>query len=203
MKIHILEVPSSNYKVWKRALRCIEVPGAVPIEEADIDSAEYMLIPGVSNVSSIITYIDGHNIRANIVDGVKEGRLGIIGVCAGFHALCERSEESPGQNGLGLIPGSVVSGRSLHPSRVWPNVGRRRVPINTSPEQFVSLYFNHNYVLNTVTVSDDCFVYYEDICVGYIDHERKIFGYQAHPERSGNHALRQLFTHLHSHAENT
>jgi glutamine amidotransferase len=74
----------------------------------------------------------------------------ILGICLGMHLLCEGSEESEGEQGLGIFSGKVMllSNDSPVPHSGWEDVyWSPSSPIQYSPTNTPSFYFMHSYAL--------------------------------------------------------
>ena len=71
-----------------------------------------------------------------------------LGICLGYQLLFESSEESPGVEGLGVLPGRVVrfmAGDLKVPHMGWNTLGETRGPLYKGFPAEVSMYFVHSY----------------------------------------------------------
>ncbi len=66
----------------------------------------YVVLPGVGTFGSTMETLHEHQLVAPLRDRIASGAPTLL-VCVGFQLLFERSEESPGVEGLGVIPGCV------------------------------------------------------------------------------------------------
>jgi imidazoleglycerol phosphate synthase glutamine amidotransferase subunit HisH len=64
-------------------------------------SGHTLILPGVSNFGHYIDFLDSNGWKEFLLHTKRK----VIGICAGYHALCEGSEESPSHAGLGLLQG--------------------------------------------------------------------------------------------------
>jgi imidazole glycerol-phosphate synthase subunit HisH len=82
--------------------------GAAPylaVDPEDLASAPFAVVPGVGSFGSAVSAL-----RAAGMDGAIRDRITrwapTMGVCAGMQIFFEASEESPGVEGLALVPGA-------------------------------------------------------------------------------------------------
>ncbi len=73
----------------------------------EIRSAHRLVLPGVGAFAAAIERIDERQWRQALVDRIGEGRP-TLAICLGMQLLCEKSDESPGVSGLGVVSGTVT-----------------------------------------------------------------------------------------------
>jgi imidazole glycerol-phosphate synthase subunit HisH len=69
-------------------------------------SAPLVILPGVGAFGPAMTYLRERGLDHAIRARVQHGRS-LLAICLGMQLLCESSEESPGVEGLGLVPTEV------------------------------------------------------------------------------------------------
>ncbi|RMH25714.1 MAG: imidazole glycerol phosphate synthase subunit HisH [Planctomycetota bacterium] len=74
---------------------------------ADVRDAALVVLPGVGSFAAGMARLRELGLVGAIRDRVSAGRP-FLGICLGLQLLCESSEESPGVEGLGLIPAAVT-----------------------------------------------------------------------------------------------
>ena len=78
------------------------------VENADqIETARRVVMPGVGAFAASISHIREQGFADPLAARIKAGRA-TFAVCVGFQILFEESEESPGIQGLGVIPGRIT-----------------------------------------------------------------------------------------------
>ncbi|USN98785.1 MAG: imidazole glycerol phosphate synthase subunit HisH [Phycisphaeraceae bacterium] len=83
--------------------------GAEPVfidDPASAQSADYLVLPGVGSFAAGMACLRERDLVGVIRDRVDEGRP-TLAVCLGLQLLCESSEESPGVEGLAVVPARI------------------------------------------------------------------------------------------------
>lgn len=80
---------------------------ARPTEDPDVvRRADRVELPGVGSFGAAMERLRVLGIDQALRERVQAGRP-TLAVCVGLQVLCDASEESPGETGLGLVPGTV------------------------------------------------------------------------------------------------
>jgi glutamine amidotransferase len=72
----------------------------------DVARADAVVLPGVGNFGACMRAVRERDLDEAIVSVVRAGRP-FLGICVGMQMLFDSSAESPGVDGLGIIPGTV------------------------------------------------------------------------------------------------
>ena len=91
--------------------------------ENEIRVADQLVLPGVGVFAAAMGHIDEYRWRRALVDRIQAGRP-TLAICVGMQLLCEKSEESPGFSGLGVVRGTVTR---LPQDLTVPQLGWNRV----------------------------------------------------------------------------
>jgi len=173
----------------------------------DLVDADAVILPGVGAFGEAMRRLDELGLVAGLRSVADSGRP-LVGVCLGLQLLFERSYEFGEHEGLGLLPGSVVS-LGGPPGSTDSNGRRLRVPhVGWAPVQPATsdrweqsplahvrfgawMYFVHSY---TVEPADPSHVIatapFGDRSIVAAAGSGSVFGCQFHPERSGPLGLR-------------
>jgi glutamine amidotransferase len=84
--------------------------GAIPriTEDASlVASAPLVVLPGVGAFGAAMNHLRDRGIDAAIRDRIASHRP-LLAICLGMQVLCEASDESPGVDGLGVVPGRIT-----------------------------------------------------------------------------------------------
>ena len=169
---------------------------------AAIDSAEYLVLPGVGAFPDGMAGLDQRGLIEPIKNYVHRGRP-MLGICLGMQLLMDYSEEYGHHDGLALIPGKVVPipGVDLEGCRQKiPHIGWNKLfPSNgclwdktilETLKRGASVYFVHSYTVvpssPKVRLAD---TFYGGHNISAVISSRNIIGCQFHPEKSGEIGL--------------
>jgi glutamine amidotransferase len=96
-----------------------------------IADASAVVLPGVGSFGACMTALRSCRLEQPVLDAAASGRP-FLGICVGMQMLFGASEESPGVDGLGVIPGVVrwIPGDVKRPQMQWNIVSLRE---NTDP----------------------------------------------------------------------
>ncbi|HYE78919.1 MAG TPA: imidazole glycerol phosphate synthase subunit HisH [bacterium] len=74
---------------------------------ATLHAYDSVVVPGAGAFFPAMRALEAHGMFSGIWNFYEELRRPILGINLGFHALSSGSEESPGQPGLNLLPGTA------------------------------------------------------------------------------------------------
>jgi glutamine amidotransferase len=173
--------------------KALEAAGAEPritTEPADLDRAAVAVLPGVGAFGAVMQSLAPT--RGVLRDRHREGRP-ILGVCIGSQVLHDRSEESPGVQGLGLVPGTVErlpASAGKVPHMGWNQVDPGRDPLFDGLDGRPFAYYVHSFAApvlpETVATTTYGMVFSAAVRSG------STVGLQFHPEKSSTVGARIL-----------
>jgi glutamine amidotransferase len=158
-----------------------------------IRDAAGVVLPGVGHFGACMTALRDAGLHGLARDAATSGRP-FLGVCIGMQMLFEGSDEAPGIDGLGVLPGRVTK---LPATVKLPQIGWNtieRVPgssLVAGLDDPAWLYFVHSYAPET----DD------SVVAAWAQHGRRfvaaverdnLWATQFHPEKSGATGLKLL-----------
>ncbi len=76
-------------------------------DAADVDRAAKLVLPGVGTLAAAMAQLRANGLDRALRRRVEQGRP-TLAICLGLQMLCEASDESPGERGLGIIPGRAT-----------------------------------------------------------------------------------------------
>ena len=188
--IAIIDYGMGNLRSVQKAFERLGVEATITSDKAKVDAAEKLVLPGVGAIADAMTELRRADLVDSIVSAVKANRP-FLGICLGFQALFERSEENGGVDCLGLFKGTVRRFPES-PEYVVPHMGWNRldfkqkdVPIYRDLKETDYVYFVHSYYVDAedpsivaTTTNYDNVDFCSSIAVG------NVFGVQFHPEKS-------------------
>ena len=141
-----------------------------------------------------------HNLNQfGLVDVIKEVvDLGkpFLGICLGLQLLFERSEESPGVEGLGILKGEILRIPDC-PGLKIPHMGWNSLKIKQEAKLFKGLedpyvYFVHSYYLKAADESIVAATTEYSTIIHASVQSGNVFACQFHPEKSSRVGLQIL-----------
>lgn len=189
----IIDYDAGNIKSVEKALLKLGEEAIITRDRETILHADRVILPGVGAFGDAMNKLRSYGLEEVIHEVVHNG-IPFLGICLGLQLMFERSDESDGVKGLGLLPGEVLripddEGIKVPHigwnSLIFPNKGRLFQGI---PEGSY-VYFVHSYYLNAkeediVTASTE----YGTLIHASVEKDN-IFACQFHPEKSSEIGL--------------
>ena len=186
--VAIIDYDAGNVKSVEKAVAALGKHAIVTGNPDEILSAEHVILPGVGAFGDAMKKLN----QSGLVDTIRkviEKKTPFLGICLGLQLLFESSEESPGVDGLGILPGRIVRIPEKDDLKIphigwnslsYPNQGRL---FRGVPEQ-AYVYFVHSYYLQ----ADEPEIVKAVTEYGTLIHasveKDNIFACQFHPEKS-------------------
>lgn len=192
--IGVVDYGAGNMQSLANALDHLGMAWRLAESDADFAECDRVILPGVGHFQSAMQTLVETGQDRRLAAFADSGKP-LFGICLGAQLLLESSEESPGVDGLGLIPGAVV--RLV--TETVPHMGWNRVrptresPIFDAGERDAHYYFAHSYVCDPVSADHRLAVTQcgtSEFCVAV--GRDNVRGVQFHPEKSGTVGLQLL-----------
>lgn len=208
-RVAVLDVGSGNLHSVRAALRRVAGSGREVSVLSDAQSLgnigawDAMVVPGQGAFGDCMRGVRERGFLQPINDFIESGKP-FFGICVGMQILFEKSEESPGVEGLNIFAGTV---RRLSPS--WtdhqlpiriPHMGWNQVSHSDKPHGW--FYFAHSFYCepNEASLTSGTVNYGHALCAALV--KDNIWACQFHPEKSGSDGVR-LLQRWFDHATNT
>lgn len=199
--IAVIDYKMGNLRSVEKALQVAGARTKVTSSPKDLARADKIVFPGVGSFGAAMKELKKLRLVQPIKDAIAEGKP-FLGLCLGMQLLFEKSEESPGVRGLGVLKGEVRRFRFTQyavrstqyefkvPHMGWNNVVQRRAygvqrkNILKGVPDGVYMYFVHSYYVkpkdNDVTLTTT------DYGIKFVSGVAKdnVIGLQFHPEKS-------------------
>ncbi|MDH3348078.1 MAG: imidazole glycerol phosphate synthase subunit HisF [Desulfobulbaceae bacterium] len=201
--IALLDYGAGNVRSVINALEQLGENVKVITSPEEITSAERLVFPGVGSFGAMMNILHDKGYAEPLKKYLASDRP-FFGICLGLHALFETSEEAPGINGLGFIPGKVVRFTTdlAIPHIGWNGIKTHRPsPIFQDIQGDEKFYFVHSYhVAPTddrviLTTTDYGYEFVSAVTCG------NVVATQFHPEKSGTIGLKMLGNFLSQYKE--
>ena len=196
--IALLDYGSGNLRSVDKALRKVGAEVRVVTRPDGMKDARAAVLPGVGAFDDCITAMQRQELLGGVKDFIASGRP-FLGICVGYQALFEKSEEfNSCAAGLGVFAGNVVRFPS-QPGLKVPQIGWNQIQIKQSACPLLRgikdgsyVYFVHSFYPNPKD---------ESIVATRTDYggpfasaiwRDNVFATQFHPEKSQEVGLKLL-----------
>lgn len=194
--IAIIDYDAGNLKSVEKALVSLGEEVLVSRDSSEILQADKVILPGVGSFGDAMNNLD----KFGLVDTIKKV-TGIgtpfLGICLGLQLLFKESDETPGAEGLDILPGKILKIPAKDGFKI-PHMGWNSLDIKPGARLFKGLegnpyvYFVHSYYLKA---ADEGIV---AATTEYTTHihasveSGNVFACQFHPEKSSDVGLKIL-----------
>lgn len=189
----IIDYDAGNIKSVEKALLSLGEDVIITRDKDVILSADRVILPGVGAFGDAMAKIRSYGLE-EVIKEVVEKKIPFLGICLGLQLLFERSDESPGVEGLGLLKGEILRIPDTSGLKV-PHIGWNSLKYPNQGKLFKDLeedsyvYFVHSYYLKA---ADESIVKatteYGTLIHASVEKDN-IFACQFHPEKSSEVGL--------------
>ena len=187
--IAIIDYDAGNLKSVEKALKYLGQDVIVSRDSSEILQADKVILPGVGSFGDAMNNLDHFNL-VDTIKKVAEKDTPFLGICLGLQLLFEKSDETPGAEGLGILKGEILrippkEGLKI-PHMGWNQLHKTQNHLLLKyVHENEDVYFVHSYMAH---VSDENLVAYSDYGstkVTALVQNGNVMGCQFHPEKSG------------------
>ena len=194
--IAIIDYDAGNLKSVEKALKSLNQEVIVSRDSSEILQADKVILPGVGAFGDAMNNLD----KFGLVDTIKEVArkdTPFLGICLGLQLLFDKSDETPGAEGLGILKGEILRIPPKEGLKI-PHIGWNSLEFPREGRLFQDLpadpyvYFVHSYYLKA---ADEGIV---AATTEYTTHihasveSGNVFACQFHPEKSSDVGLKIL-----------
>ncbi len=191
--IAIIDYDAGNIKSVEKAIAALGEQAVLTRDPKQILAAEKVILPGVGSFGDAMEKLHGYGL-VDVIKKVVENKTPFLGICLGLQLLFERSDESDGVAGLGILEGEIVRIPDA-PDLKIPHIGWNSLKFPREGRLFKGLeedsyvYFVHSYYLKAkdesiVTATTE----YSTLIHASVEKEN-VFACQFHPEKSSDVGL--------------
>lgn len=152
--IGILDYGMGNLGSVQNACAFLDIDAKLLSSPSEMGDMEGLLMPGQGAFRDCMIHLQDQGWVDPLRAWIKEDKP-FFGICMGLQVLFEASEESPGSEGLGLLPGTVKKFKETEHRKV-PQMGWNRCGWKAGQQFFPEeldqchYYFVHSYYLPLV-----------------------------------------------------
>ena len=149
--IALIDYDAGNMKSVEKALQHIQEDTIVTRDPREILQADKVILPGVGCFGDAMENLQHFGLVSVIREAVAQ-RKPFLGICLGLQLLFERSEESPGVKGLGILKGEILRIPAKEGLKI-PHMGWDKFAFPRSGRLFQGIeeesfvYFVHSYYI--------------------------------------------------------
>lgn len=194
--IAIIDYDAGNLKSVEKALVSLGEEVLVSRDSSEILQADKIILPGVGSFGDAMNNLD----KFGLVDTIKQvtgNGTPFLGICLGLQLLFKESDETPGAEGLDILPGKILKIPAKEGFKI-PHMGWNSLDVKPGAKLFKGLegnpyvYFVHSYYLkaadeNIVAASTE----YTTHIHASVE-SGNVFACQFHPEKSSEVGLKIL-----------
>lgn len=194
--IAIIDYDAGNIRSVEKALQFLGQEVKITRDREEILGADKAVLPGVGSFGDAMGKLHQYGL-VEVIRQVAEKKTPFLGICLGLQLLFERSDESPGVEGLGILKGEILripegEGRKI-PHMGWNSLELRnqgRLFAGISGEPYV--YFVHSYYLKARDEQVVKATTEYGVTIHASVEQDNIFACQFHPEKSSDTGLKIL-----------
>ena len=194
--IGIIDYDAGNLRSVEKALVSLGEEVIVSRDSSEILQADKVILPGVGSFGDAMNNLD----KFGLVDTIKKVAASgtpFLGICLGLQLLFKESDETPGAEGLDILPGKILKIPAKDGFKI-PHMGWNSLDVKPGARLFNGLegnpyvYFVHSYYLKA---ADEGIV---AATTEYTTHihasveSGNVFACQFHPEKSSDVGLKIL-----------
>lgn len=204
--IAIIDYDAGNLKSVEKALLRIGEETVVTRDRDVILAADQVILPGVGAFGDAMEKLREHGLISVIRQVAEEG-IPLLGICLGLQLFFEKSEESPGAEGLGLLKGEILripetgsleKGNQETQKLKIPHIGWNSLELRNGGRLFAGLpenpyvYFVHSYYLKAEDPQIVKAATWYSTEIHASVEKGNVFACQFHPEKSSDVGLQIL-----------
>ena len=194
--ISVIDYDAGNLKSVEKALISLGEEVVVSRDSSEILQADKVILPGVGSFGDAMNNLD----RFGLVDTIKkvvDNKTPFLGICLGLQLLFKESEETPGAEGLNILPGKILKIPAAKGIKI-PHMGWNSLHFQNNgrlfqgiPEQ-TYVYFVHSYYLQAEEPEIVKATTEYSTCIHASVEKDNVFACQFHPEKSSKWGLKIL-----------
>ena len=188
--IAIIDYDAGNIKSVEKALQKLGQEVCITRDPKLLLNAEKVILPGVGAFGDAMSHLNAYGL-VEIIREIVDKKTPFLGICLGLQLLFERSEESPGAEGLGILKGEILRIPDT-PGLKVPHMGWNSLEFREDGRLFEGMqkepyvYFVHSYYLKAADEGIVTAVTEYGTQIHASVESGNVFACQFHPEKSSD-----------------
>ena len=196
MKVGIVDYGRGNIRSVENAFLAIGADVVLITKPEELESITHLVVPGQGEFGDCAANLKKQDMFAPIQEWAAADEP-YLGICVGYQLIFENGEESPGAEGLGILPGTV---------KRFPNVGLKIPHMGWNSLQLTEtnhpiwkglpdepfFYFVHSYYPEPKNREDSAATCDYALPFAAAVTRGKLIATQFHPEKSQHNGLQLL-----------
>lgn len=192
--VGIIDYGVGNLFSLKSSLAYLGISAEMVNDEKSIARCERIILPGVGAFGDAAKALRKNGLDKKVVEAANKG-FPLLGICLGMQLLFEKGLEFGIHEGLGLIPGNVVSIEPLVNGNKIPHIGWNELHFTSNKGDIYKYTENGEFVYFVHSFHADC---PEEFITAKTEYgamltasvqNGNVMGAQYHPEKSGDAGL--------------
>ena len=194
--VAIIDYDAGNIKSVEKALLHLGEEVMITRDREKILNSDKVILPGVGAFGDAMEKLRSYGLDKVIYE-VVEKKIPFLGICLGLQLLFEKSDETPGVKGLGILQGEVLRIPDKEGLKI-PHMGWNSLHLQNNgrlfegiPEQ-TYVYFVHSYYLQAENPEIVKATTEYSTCIHASVEKDNVYACQFHPEKSSKWGLKIL-----------
>ena len=194
--IAIIDYDAGNIKSVEKAMQLLGQEVIITRDRETIMNADKVILPGVGAFGDAMSKLRQYGLDEVIRDVTAKGTP-FLGICLGLQLLFERSDETPGVEGLRILKGEILRIPDKEGLKI-PHMGWNSLHLQNSGRLFKDIpentyvYFVHSYYLQAEDEEIVKATTQYSTCIHASVEKGNVFACQFHPEKSSRWGLKIL-----------
>lgn len=192
----IIDYDAGNLRSVEKALLALGDAPVITRDPKVILSADRVILPGVGSFGDAMGRLHQYGL-VEVIRQVAKSGTPLLGICLGLQLFFDRSDESDGVPGLGILKGEILRIPDC-PGLKIPHMGWNRLAIKPGSRLFHGIedgayvYFVHSYYLKAADEEQVAATTEYSTHIHAAVESENIFACQFHPEKSSDVGLQIL-----------
>lgn len=194
--VAIIDYDAGNIKSVEKAIQFLGEQVVITRDPKEILSASHVILPGVGAFGDAMEKLQKYDLIP-VIKEVVNRKIPFLGICLGLQLLFEKSEESPGVQGLGILEGEIKRIPEEEGLKI-PHIGWNSLKYATKGRLYEGIeedsyvYFVHSYFLKAKEAEIVAATTEYGTLIHASVEKENVFACQFHPEKSSAVGLKIL-----------